>query len=166
MSELKRMYLEDQKARRRLSEITKPNKRLIYMFEVGIEDGERLLTVLELIKEKRIISGQDHLCAAVILHHSGIPKLCRVAHEFAIKTVVMGYHPEPDELDPKWLAAAAFDRMLISSGNPQTFGTQYNPETGERYPVNPSITDDYRLEWHVRPLSEQGDVPLVGYGSE
>ncbi|KKU48924.1 hypothetical protein A3H10_04685 [Candidatus Uhrbacteria bacterium RIFCSPLOWO2_12_FULL_46_10] len=166
MSELKRMYLQDQEARRRLSTIADPTKRMVSMLEVSLDDIGRLLTVLELIGKQEIIFGQDHLCAAVILHHSGVPALCQMAHEFALKAVAMDYRPETDEFDLKWLAAAALDRMLVQTGRPQSFGTQYNPETDERYPVDPNITDENRRQWNVRPLSGEGDKPLVGYGSE
>lgn len=166
MTELKRMYLDDQKARRRLSAITDRHEFLLQMFLAGVDDCARVLRVLEIINANQVVSGQDFLCAAVILHHSGDIRLCMLASAFAWQAFEMDYRSEPDEFDPKWLSAAAFDRVRVLTGRRQLFGTQYDPRTGERNPVHPEVTDDLRRQWNVRPLSQRGDKPLDGYGSE
>jgi hypothetical protein len=59
----------------------------------------------------------------------------------------------------RWLYAACLDRMLISQGKKQKFGTQYqlNSKTGRyvHFPTDTSITDKERRKYGVQPLSRR-----------
>lgn len=165
-TELKRMYLDDQATRQKLSAITDAKERITEMLLASIDEMSRLSRVFTLYLEGQIQSLQDHLCAAVILQHGPSLVCYRIAHMLAMVAVNHDYKPEPDELDPRWLAAAAFDRWLVATDRQQLFGTQYDPKTGERFPVDPEVTNEERQYFNVRPLSDCGYKPLCGYGAD
>ncbi|MEK7193683.1 MAG: hypothetical protein AAB652_02735 [Patescibacteria group bacterium] len=151
MDELKRLYLEDQHDRH--EKLFEKNSQLFAQ-----RDEQRLTRILDLLNARAIRTPADHLRAALILIHGKTTEHYEKSHELAKKAAEMGYRPEKDEVDPLWLAAAAKDRALMSQGKPQLYGTQMRRDTLDGlwhlHEVDPSITDEERSRWHVRPLEE------------
>jgi hypothetical protein len=56
----------------------------------------------------------------------------------------------------RWLAAAAYDRWLMTGGLPQKYGTQYRFAKGRwvLHEVDPTTSDGERARWDVPPLAE------------
>ncbi len=94
----------------------------------------------------------------MIFQHGSEVSDYALAHLLALRASEMGYVHTEKEADPLWLAAAAKDRLLVTLGQPQDFGTQYTRDiqTGKsvRYAINPAIADEERKKWHVPPLSK------------
>ena len=151
MDELKTLYEQDQADRH--EGLMRKDLQLFLK-----RDSERLERALTLIKENKIITAADHLHAAMILQHGTEIKHFEMAHELAKKAAEMDYRPEKDEPNPLWLAAAAKDRVLVTQGRPQLYGTQFRKESKDGswklHDVDPTITDEERAHWHVPPLSE------------
>ncbi len=150
-SELGIIYDEDQKDR--TERLWEKDPELM-----AERDLSRLRKVLELVENDQLVKPSDFLHAAMILQHGSETRHYELAHELAQKAADQGYVPEVGEVNPLWLAAAAKDRSLMSQGKPQLYGTQSKRDTMEGpwylYQVDPSITDEERARFHVRPLSE------------
>jgi len=52
----------------------------------------------------------------------------------------------------RWLAAAAYDRWLMTGGLPQKYGTQFRFANGRwgLHEVDPTTSDEERARWDVR----------------
>jgi hypothetical protein len=126
-------------------------------------DDRRRFRVLELIGEGRVTTPEAKYHAAMILQHtpriwigellsSQASENYLLAHYLAKSAAEAGHEPA------RWLAAAAYDRYLVSIGQPQKYGTQFslNRETGrmEFDPVDPGTTDEERARWNVPPIAE------------
>ncbi|HUY69801.1 MAG TPA: hypothetical protein VMU70_02190 [Candidatus Tyrphobacter sp.] len=150
-SELKTIYDGDQKDR--AEKLWEKDPQLM-----AKRDSTRLKRILELVENNRLKKPADFLHAAMILQHGSEIRHYELAREFAKKAADQGYTPETGEVDPFWLAAAAKDRSLMSQGKPQRYGTQSRKDVKDGpwylYQVDPSITDEERARFHVRPLSE------------
>lgn len=152
MSELREIYDQDQEDR----------KKRLWEQDLSLmvkRDAERLARVIEVVEVGQLRTGEDHVCAAMILQHGSEVKHYEMAHELAKKAAKMGYIPKTKEdPDPWWLAAAAKDRALMRQGKPQLYGTQFkkDSEDGPWYlwEVDLSVTDEERTRWHVPPLAE------------
>jgi hypothetical protein len=70
------------------------------------------------------------------------------AHDLARRAAELG-HPRG-----RWLAAATYDRWLMTGNEPQKYGTQYHAECGRwaLWPVDPATTDEERAGWDVPAL--------------
>lgn len=104
--------------------------------------------VLKLLKDKQLKTSDDFLRAADIFHHGSNFK----SYMFAVALSAISVH-----LGEKWGKnhyAVAVDRLLLSLGLPQYFGSHYIMRTGtvqlEEY--NPKTTDKERLEYTIEPL--------------
>lgn len=151
INNLKGIYNQDQKDRAKLA------KGDLTWADLGKNDAVRKMEVEKLIKERRLKTGQDFLCAAMIFQHGGTLADYALAHFLAVCSADMDYIPKKNEADPRWLAAAAKDRWLVNYGLPQNYGTQFKIVNGERirFPVNPKITNAERKKWHVPPIKKE-----------
>lgn len=87
---------------------------------VGIMDRDRLrlARVLQLHEQGLIRTPLDCLAAAIILQHGTDSAHYQLAHELA-KTARDGGVEDAD-----WVAKATYDRWMLSTGQPQVYGTQ------------------------------------------
>lgn len=126
-------------------------------------DQTRRLRVLQLLAEGRIVTADGRYYAAMILQHTpqgiaGTETASKSAENYLLAHFLAKTAAESGHDDARWLAAATYDRYLVSQGLPQKYGTQFslNPATGlfEFDPVDPKTTDAERSEWDVPPLED------------
>jgi hypothetical protein len=133
------------------------DRRLGLQPGVGDRDQERLARVLELIEDGTVQTAEDHFRAAMVLQHTpivlGVEDARRAhylkAHQLAQRAAELG-HPKA-----RWLAAATYDRWLMTGNEPQKYGTQYHADGDgwELWPVDPATTDEERAAWDVPALA-------------
>jgi hypothetical protein len=125
---------------------------------VAARDKERQATVRALVNKGELKSGRDYQFGALVFQHSESANDVMLAHLFAVTAVLKG------QPTAKWLAAAALDRYLWHTSQPQMFGTQFKQIDGgeEAWTMDPydreNISDSVRAEWCVVSLSEQARV--------
>lgn len=81
-------------------------------------DHERLRRVQQLDQQGAIMTPADHYHAALVLQHGECPPDWRRAYELAYAAVQAGYS------DPSELWKGAYDRWMLSLGQPAKYGTQ------------------------------------------
>ncbi len=116
---------------------------------MAARDQQRRERVNELLAAGAVETGADYFHAAMVLQHGDTLASYRQACELAATARRLGDHRGA------WLAAAALDRWLVSSGRPQRFGTQYQVRDGRWIlsPVDDTTTDAERARWNVPPLA-------------
>jgi hypothetical protein len=124
---------------------------------IAARDKKRQATVRALANKGGLKSGRDYQFAALVFQHSESPADVRLAHVFAVTAALKG------QPQAKWLAAAALDRYLWHTNQPQVFGTQFRKIGDDRtWTMDPydrdDISDAIRAEWCVVSLSEQAGV--------
>lgn|GEM_PF-3466820 len=126
-------------------------------------DETRRLRVLQLLAEGGIDTPAGKYYAAMILQHTPQGVVDTQITSKSAENYILAYFlakaaAEGGYSDGKWLAAATYDRYLVSQGLPQKYGTQFmlNPATGfmEFSPVDPRTTDAERSEWDVPPVQD------------
>lgn len=141
--ELEKIFKEDQCDR------LDPNISLSVVIR---RDKDRLKKVKQLINNKKIITKKDYYNIAMIFHHSQNITYIKKANMFALKSAKMGYKKA------KWLCAATLDRLLMTQGKKQKFGTQFIKkslsEKWSLYPVDLKTTDEERALYNVLPLEK------------
>ncbi len=135
---------------------------------MAARDIERRARVNDLLAAGAVETGADHFHAAMVLQHGDTLASYRQACELAATARRLGDHRGA------WLAAAALDRWLVSSGRPQRYGTQYQVKDGRwtLAPVDDAVTDAERARWNVPPLAAaeakaaamNGDKPVADGG--
>ena len=143
-AELTEMYRQDQAARM-AGEIDWDT--------LVVEDRERRHRVQEMLDAGSIVTANDHFHAAMIFQHGADSTAYRKAYDLAQRSV---------ELDStngvaQWLTAAAWDRYLISKGEPQWYGTQSLTLGGTTYlrQIDTTrVTDTERRRLGVGTLGE------------
>lgn len=147
MSELKKLYQQDQKDRENWKEWGKS----IPVDKIRKRDKQRLDRVLEIIDDDALTTGEDHYYAAMVLQHSKKTEHYKLANELCKKAINLG------EERAKWLYAASLDRYMLNSERKfQKYGTQYKKNDDGWYlcPVDPKTTDEDRAEYNVPSLEE------------
>ena len=151
--ELKEMWDKDQGEREELQ--TNPTPELVN--NLAPNDRKRREQTLQLMKEGKLITGEDYFHAAYIFHHGETPDDYKVANELAKTAMDLGStNPEMNN-GSKWIYAASLDRYLLSMGYPQKYGTQYrtnNEGYPELRPYDPNTTDEERAQYFVEPISK------------
>jgi tetratricopeptide (TPR) repeat protein len=144
-AELSRLTAEDQKDR-------EPGADKIDWAVVGKRDAERLKRTREIAAQGGLHQAEDYFNAALILQHSDKTEDYAQAHEWCLKAVEL----DPELSSARWLAAATQDRWLMNQGKPQHYGTQYKKVNGRwiLWDVDPSVTDEERIQWEVPTLAE------------
>ena len=125
-------------------------KQVPLQVDVNLRDAARRERVLAIIEAGGLAEPEDYFHAAMVFQHGTDLKDYQRAHQLARKAAEMGYRPG------RWLAAAAYDRWLMSQGQPQKYGTQYRDQNGVMvlWTVDPETTDEERAQWDVPPLAE------------
>jgi hypothetical protein len=83
------------------------------------DDAERNRRIREIVEAGELHTATDFANASLIMQHSGSFSGYQLAHELAVCSLILG-----DRRTGRWLVAATYDRMLISVGHDQRFGTQ------------------------------------------
>ncbi len=99
-------------------------------------------------------TAQDYLRAAYLMQHGPDKDDPRIAHAMAS----LSWELDPHNKEARWLMAASWDRLMMSMGRPQWYGTQFD-KPSEKFPwtlgaVDPRVTDAERATFFVPPLAE------------
>lgn len=139
---LERAYAEDQADRTPGADWKVVNQR----------DAERRRVVQRELDEKRVRTALDFYRAAMVFQHGPDAGDALLARDLAGRSVQL----DGSNKQARWLAAAATDRWLMRQNKPQQYGTQFVKSDGVwvLYPVDDSITDAQRAEYHVPTLAE------------
>jgi hypothetical protein len=113
-------------------------------------DADRRHRVAAAIDAGGLVEPADYYNAAMVFQHGVDLGDYWRAHELAVKAADRGYR------QARWLAAAAYDRWLMSQGRPQKYGTRYRAAAGKwaLWDVDPETTDEERSRWDVPPLAD------------
>ncbi len=154
--ELRELYEADQ-ADRRFSSPPTPEQ----WAEVSARDRERQARVHELLRSDRLAAADDFYHAAMVLQHGEGSEDILLAHILAAAAGFRGHEKA------QWLSAAALDRYLHRTEQPQRLGTQYvRVRPDEPYRLDPDapwsqgayerwLPDSIREAFGVEPLAEQ-----------
>lgn len=125
------MYTTDQKAR---------EGDHIDWGQLAKDDEQRRKDLRQMLAAGQVETGTDYYHAALIFQHGQNPDDYLLAHVLSMDAVAMG------SKEAKWLSAATFDRYLLSSWQPQVFGTQFHGGYGfgqmTRDKINSTIVTD------------------------
>jgi len=140
--ELSKLVSDDQAARQ-------PGESVA---DSALRDYERRVAVLKMLREGKVTEPIDYENAALIFQHGSTPEEYRLAHALATVAAAL----EPERRFAKQLKRVSWDRLHLSMGRQQWFGTQslQDPATGTfAYPPNdPTVTDLQRLMLDQTPL--------------
>ena len=126
---------------------------------VALQDAARKNRVLELIKQGKICTANDHFRAAMVFQHGDSLDDIRSAFSLAQIAALL----DPSLKQARWLTAASWDRILMRKNVPQWYGTQYHRPSPtasmELYKVDESVvTDEERAALNVPSLQEAKDM--------
>lgn len=146
--ELRELYEADQ-ADRQFS--TAPTLEQLEKMAEG--DRVRRSRVWELVHAGALVDAADYYHAAMVLQHGDGSEDILIAHILATVAAYKG-----DERG-RWLSAAALDRYLHRTDQPQRLGTQYVRESADAPWTQGAyidrLPDSIRREFGVQPLAEQ-----------
>lgn len=136
--QLEDLYIED-KAEREKAESKEEIDILITNTKVRLD---KLRVILPTLDESEI--WNCHYAAYLLQHGEGSVDFA-LAHEYAKKAVNMGSRVT------KWLYAATLDRLLISQGKLQKYGTQYQIIGGKKVyaPTDGTIDKSIKSEYGI-----------------
>jgi hypothetical protein len=109
--------------------------------KVTERDRQRAAAVREELKAGRLKDAKDYYAAALIMQHGEQPDDYRLANSLSWIAFSMAEDPESvPAREAAWLYSASWDRLLLSLGRKQWFGTQRirDPLTfgpGDHYPI-------------------------------
>lgn len=89
--------------------------------DVAKRDRERLAQTLELIKKGALITGDDYCNAGLVMQHGHAVSDFALAHECGVVGSMLHSAMGPS------LCSVSYDRMLLTAGHRQRFGTQMGP---------------------------------------
>lgn len=123
-----------------LYEADQSDRQKVYDSEAAVRelqqrDRQRRAEALRMMQLGEVSTVLDLYRAAVIFQHGDSPKDFLTAHRLASMAAISG------DRAARWLMAASLDRFLMSVGQPQVYGTQFehNPEEGKyqlRLPID------------------------------
>lgn len=136
------LYAEDQADRRGAIDWAKVRPR----------DVARRQEVEALLAKGAAKTGRDFFHAAMVFQHGDTVGDLARARDLATEAV----RRDATLTTAKWLVAAATDRWLMRQDLPQRYGTQFvRGDAGwSLYAVDPSVSDDERLDAGVPPLAD------------
>ncbi len=105
---------------RALFEEDQADRRGEFPADMYERDQHRRRRVEELLAQATLTDPDDLFHAAMVFQHGGDRAYYLRAHELAKRAAELG-----STRPARWLAAAAYDRWLMTSGLPQKYGTQY-----------------------------------------
>lgn len=111
---LKKMFDADQKER------DVPSSQMD-VATLNAHDRAREAAVRLLVRDSELHTADDFFNAAVIMQHGLESDDYRLAYSLA----TIATHMDPKNALAKWLTAATWDRLMISLGRRQWYGTQY-----------------------------------------
>lgn len=112
--------------------------------ELAARDLARRKEVRELMGRGEVNTPVDLYRCAVVFLHGSTPADFVVAHRLATLAAVSGHQAA------RWLTAASLDRLLMSVGLPQTYGTQFEAAEDGRYQLRLPIDDSAVLSFEKR----------------
>jgi hypothetical protein len=115
------------------------------------EDAQRRHEILRYLTTGQVSTAESLYYAAFMFQHGNCPEHYDLAHQLAEYSLQRGF------TRARWLYAATLDRALMSRGLRQKYGTQYVSYGNgplERYPCDPSTTDEERRQYDVPPFHE------------
>ena len=119
---------------------------------ISRRDAERRREVRALLDAGSVRTAADHYHAAMVFQHGGDSTSFRTARDLARRADRMGHERA------RWLAAAAHDRHLLSVGERQDYGTQYEEHLDGTWYLSPidttSVSDAERRRVGARTLDE------------
>ena len=121
--------------------------------EVNKRDSLRRIRVHQLLDSGKVRTGNDLKNAAMVFQHG------QDSIDYGLAVSLMKKAIEKDTAINKWLFAAATDRYLLSKGEPQIYGTQYQKMEDEPWKLGEidttKISDAERIKYGVETLAEQ-----------
>ncbi len=121
--------------------------------KVNERDSLRRVRIHQLLDSGKVKTGKDLKNAAMIFQHG------KDSTDYGLAVRLMKKAIEKDSTINKWLFAAATDRYLLSKGEPQIYGTQYQKMGDEPWKIGKidttKISDAERIEYGVETLEEQ-----------
>ena len=114
-AEVTQIWTDDQAVRKQDWSKLTPQQRT----EISKSDRERLARMTQLLDAGRVVTPEDFSHASLVFQHGTTWNDFSIAHELAICSLLLG------NLEWANLAAVTYDRMLLSAGYRQRFGTQY-----------------------------------------
>jgi hypothetical protein len=117
-------------------------------------DEKRRAEVKRMLAAAQVRTAHDFYCAAVIFHHGQTIDDYRLASSLAWISMTL----EPANKDYAYMSASTWDRLMVSQGRPQWYGTKCRHESeqpgkDELYPVDEAaVTDSDRARFDLKPL--------------
>lgn len=128
---------------------------------VGKRDAARRARVMQLLDAGQLRTAEDFSDAALIFQHGDSVQDTQLA--LALATVAS--RMDPANRDAKQLVADAWDRIMVRSGKPQWYGTQFarSKTTGkwELYPTDPNAVSEAQRTAMGIPTLEENKAHLA-----
>lgn len=122
--------------------------------ELSERDRKRRERVFELVEAGELEVADDYFHAAMVLQHGAEPEHFKMAHDLARRAVEL----DPEHAYAKWLSAAAWDRYLWNTDQPQVYGTQFRRDQDGPWTVEPfdreAVSDEERRAMNVPTVAE------------
>lgn len=133
-TQLENLYYEDKEER---------SQEIINIKKINISTQKRLVLVKQILNEIDTSDIWNCHYLAYLFHHGNTIEDYKQAHFYANKAVKLG------STVTKWLYAATLDRLLITQGKKQRFGTQYTEKNGKKtyLPIESPISEKEKLEY-------------------
>ena len=120
---------------------------------INKRDSLRRVRVHQLLDSGKVKTGKDYRNAAMVFQHG------KDSTDYGLAVSLMKKAIKKDSTINKWLFAAATDRYLLSKGEPQIYGTQYQKMGDEPWKLGEmdttKISDAERIKYGVETLAEQ-----------
>lgn len=120
--------------------------------QISKRDSLRRLRVYQLLDSSKILTSKDYRNAAMVFQHGNDSTDYSMAVQLMEKSIAL------DTTTNKWLLAAATDRYLLSKGEPQIYGTQYQKTGNEQWKLaeidSTKISDAERMKFGIASLAE------------
>ncbi|MBD8879852.1 hypothetical protein IHE49_05110 [Rhodanobacter sp. 7MK24] len=128
---------------------------------VGKRDAARCAEVMQLLGSGQMRTAEDFSNAALVFQHGDSVQDTQLA--LALATVAS--RMDPSNQAARQLVADAWDRIMVRSGKPQWYGTQFvrSKTTGkwELYPTDPNVVSDAQRSAMGIPTLEEDKAHLA-----
>lgn len=157
--EVKSLYNADQEDRKAVFRPSASGPSKKNADTIWANDAARIKKVRLLIQKNSLRTAADYWRAAFIMQHGTEMEDFRLA--FSLATLATELAPENKQY--KWIAAAAWDRILVRKKQPQWYGTQFaaDPASGKQVqaPLAENAIDDAeRQQMGVPTLKESEEM--------
>lgn len=127
--------------------------------QVATMDAAHREEVLALLRAGEVRTANDLFHAAMVMQHGTGTSDYQLAFSLARLSMTL----DPASRRSRWLAAAAWDRILMSKGVEQWYGTQFASPGPDQpmtlYPVHESaVSDEERAAMNVPSLQESREM--------